>query len=174
MPLPLPLALQLQTAWQGGVNGLAGDLLFASYGSVSGSGRGEHLCASCDVSGVRISHMHRLSVGSSNCGGSRQQAAASQEGHSARTLTSQAVRRLRCCSAANDAALCMVISATLDYSERGEGEGGKGMADTALYSALRMTNVFYARHFRQSRPFKDLRTNVPLRNMPHHLVKFNL
>lgn len=123
LPLPLPLALQLQTAWQGGVNGLAGDLLFASYGSESGSGRGEHLCASCDVSGVRISHMHRLSVGSSSNNSSRQQAAASQEGHSARTLTSQAVRRLRCCSAANDAALCMVISATLDYSERGEGAG---------------------------------------------------
>lgn len=170
LPLALPLALQLQTAWQGGVNGLAGDLLFASYGSGSGSVPGEHLCASCDVSGVRISHMHRLSVGSSS---GRQQAAASQEGHSARTLTSQAVRRLRCCSAANDAALCMVISATLDYSEQGGG-GGRGMADTALHSALRMTNVFYARHFRQSRPFKDLRTNVPLRNMPHHLVKFNL
>lgn len=72
----------------------------------------------------------------------------------------------------------MVISATLDYSERNEqGRGGQGDGrgtKTALHSVLRMTNVFYARHFRQSRPFKDLRTNVPLRNMPHHLVKFNL
>lgn len=97
LPLPLTLALQLQTAWQGGVNGLAGDLLFASFGSGSGSVQGEHLCASCDVSGVRISHMHRLSVGSSSSSSGRQQAAASQEGHSARTLTSQAVRSLRCC-----------------------------------------------------------------------------
>lgn len=105
--------------------GLQATCCLPASGRGRGSGSGEHLCASCDVSGVRISHMHRLSVGSSSNSG-RQQAAASQEGHSPRTLTSQAVRRLRCsvAAAANDAALCMVISATLDYTRGGvEGQG---------------------------------------------------
>ncbi|KAM8714688.1 hypothetical protein ACLKA7_001099 [Drosophila subpalustris] len=73
---------QLQTAWQGGVN-VARTRIVARcycycycYHGVWSIGLGRaHLCASCDDSGVHISHMHRLRV----VEGNRQQATGSRK-----------------------------------------------------------------------------------------------